>query len=48
MDLADFWALGKLFRLTENSLGSRTKSDRMDVWHVTEVFPVWKSELIKR
>jgi len=39
MNLANFWAIG-------NSLDSRTKPDRMGVWHVTKVFPVWKSELL--
>lgn len=46
MDLANFWALGKLFHLTEDSLGTRTKSDRMDVWHVITVFAVRKNELL--
>lgn len=35
--------LEKLFHLTTNSLGSRTKSDHVDAWHVMKKFLLWKS-----
>lgn len=41
-----FGLLEKLFHLTANSLGSRTESGHVDVWHVSKIFPLWKSVLL--